>query len=197
LTDKKIGFSLLAIMIVILAISAPSVDMNLGAVDAMIWMTVLATNRGPLHAGDVTTLFALIRNGYPVSTTTADRDLMFNSFVVSEVTVVVSVNRRVWTTFSMFPPPADGCGVQDCAAHWLMTVKCSGSPGSWVTPCQTLGNPSILPGESAYIFYFAWVHGSPPSEPNGMYIFQILVLGSLNGSTVSLSSASPMITMTT
>jgi hypothetical protein len=110
---------------------------------------------------------------------------------------VISVNRRVWTTFSFFPPPADGCSLQDCAAHWLMTVKCSGSPGSWVTPCQALGNPAILPGESAYIFYFTWVHGSPPSEPNGMFIFQILVLGSLNGSTVSLSAASPMITMTT
>jgi len=77
-----------------------------------------------------------------------------------------------------------------------MTVKCSGSP-PWPTPCQTLENPAILPGESAYIFYVDWVHGAPPTEPNGVFVFQLTVYGTLNGSSLTLKASSPTITMTT
>jgi hypothetical protein len=192
--DRKIGFSLLAIMIVLLVLSAPSVYVSVGAVGGMA-MSIVATNLGPVHVGEGTTLLALIKNSYPVSTTSADRDLMLNSFVVNGVSVLMRVNGINWDTLSFSPPPQDGCSAQDCAAHWPMTVKCSGS-APWQTPCETLGKPAILPGESAYIFYFEWWHGYPPSEPNGKFVFQFTVSGTLNGNSLTLTASSPAITMT-
>ena len=192
---RKMAVTLSASMIVLIALSASSAVISVGAVKT-VTMKIIATNLGPVHVGQGTTLFALITNSHPVSTTYADRDLMLNSYVVSGVKVAIKVNGALWMSFLLLPPPSDGCSLQDCAAHWPMTVKCAGMP-PWKTPCQTIGSPAVLPGESTYIFYFAWVHGSPPSEPNGKFVFVFTVHGSRNGVSADITASSPTIKMTT
>jgi hypothetical protein len=119
-----------------------------------------------------------------------NRATLPNAYVVSSIDVTIYVNGSVFSQSTRTPPPnlTDFFG---SAGKWPSTVTCSQPP---TAPCNVVTSPAILPGERTSIFVDGWIHVS--SEPNGTYVFQYVVHGTLNGTPVDLTASSPPIQMT-
>jgi len=93
-----------------------------------------------------------------------------NAFVVSRVDETIDVNGVHQPQFdTTFTPPPDSSPVPAWSGRWPATVTCQGQPGSFQRPCNVVGNPAIVPGETTAILFTSWGHGS--NEPNGLYVF--------------------------
>jgi hypothetical protein len=124
----------------------------------------------------------------PLALTT--RATLHIAFVVSSINGTIVVDGAEYGHGIVTPPPnlADRFGT---AGRWPSTVTC----GQPVTlPCNVVTSPAILPGENTVIFWEGWIHVS--NEPNGTYVFEYTVHGTLNGTPVDVNASSPPIEMT-
>jgi len=165
---------------------------------------VVPTTRGPLSScsgPDCTTAnivsdFIYVENDNQLSNFIgfSTRATVPNAFVVSSVDEHIFVNgAEVTDFFGTFTPPPNP-SILSWSGRWPSTVTCEGSPGSFHTPCDVVGNPAVVPGERTAVLYPGWIHGN--TEPNGVYVFKFIVHGALNGTPVDLTAISPPILMT-
>jgi hypothetical protein len=113
-----------------------------------------------------------------------------NAYVVSSVDQKIYVNGSVFSQATITPPP-NLTAFLGTAGKWPSTVTCGDPP---TVPCNVVTSPAILPGERTSILFPGWIHVS--NEPNGTYVFQYIVHGTLNGTPVNLTASSPPIQMT-
>ena len=112
-----------------------------------------------------------------------------NSFVVSSVEQLTSVNGITMPTLGVFYTPPPDTDNRNPSGRWPATVTCPVSG-----PCNIVGSPAVVPGEAASVFFANWFHAS--NEPNGTYVFRFIVRGTLNGAPVNLTASTPPILMT-
>jgi hypothetical protein len=169
--------------------------------DSGLQASVGASTRGPLCTGDCASLNTVwhliyVSNGNPIESANDGqfraRDTLHNTFVVSSVDETVFVDGEQYgavTTWTPppFPTPAAFTGY---AARWTETVQCP----STGPPCNEVRSPAVLPGEKTAVLFLGWGHG--PGEPNGKYVFEYTVHGTLNGSPVDVTTSSKPIFMT-
>ena len=113
-----------------------------------------------------------------------------NAYVVSSVDQKIYVNGSVFSQATITPSP-NLTAFLGTAGKWPSTVTCGDPP---TVPCNVVTSPAILPAERTSILFPGWIHVS--NEPNGTYVFQYIVHGTLNGTPVNLTASSPPIQMT-
>jgi hypothetical protein len=139
-----------------------------------------------IYIANLNPLTALPVNSGPLIT----RATLPNAYVVSSVDQKVYVNGSVFSQGTFTPPP-NLTAFLGTAGKWPSTVTCGDPP---TVPCNVVTSPAILPGERTSILFPGWIHVS--NEPNGIYVFQYIVHGTLNGTPVDLTASSPPIQMT-
>jgi hypothetical protein len=123
------------------------------------------------------------------------RATLANAFVVSSVDQSIYINGIHQTQFdTTFTPPPDSSPLPAWSGRWPATVTCQGQPGSFQRPCNVVGNPAVVPGETSSVIFATWAHSS--AEPNGLYVFKYTIHGTLNGAALDLTATSPPIQMT-
>jgi hypothetical protein len=163
---------------------------------------VVLSNRGPLTpcsgpdctAANFTGEYVHIVNSNSLTnqlTGGGRRAGVTNAFVLDSVDETILVDGTVFSQETLTPPPnvSDRLGT---SGHWPATVTCGDPPAP--PPCTTVLNPAILPGENTIGFYDGWFHGS--TEPNGSYVFQFTIHGTVNGQAVDVTASSKAIQMT-
>jgi hypothetical protein len=161
---------------------------------------VVATTQGPLPAcsqdgsncGATNTVWDFIHvvNSNPLVNRAGgtDRAHWQNALDVSSIDQQIFVNGV--DTFDLTATPPPNASPTFWSSHWPATVLCPGN----TTPCDTIVDPGVLPGEDMAVTYLGWIHGN--GEPNGTYVFEYTIHGSLNGNPVTLTASSPPIQMT-
>ena len=117
-----------------------------------------------------------------------------NAFVVSSVDDAIYVNGVHQPQFDATATPPPDPSLFSWSGRWPATVTCQGQPGSFQQPCNVVGNPAIVPGETTAVLFFTWAHAN--TEPNGVYVFRYTVHGTLNGTPIDVTASSPPILMT-
>ena len=94
------------------------------------------------------------------------------------------------------PPPEIAAYDRRVSGHWPSTVTCADVNSA--DPCNVVGSPAVVPGETAVVLYVGWAHasGAPDYEPNGTYVFRFTIHGTVGGTPVDLTADSPKIKMT-
>jgi hypothetical protein len=159
---------------------------------------VLATNPGPLpscseNCGPANTVrhYIRIENGNALTNTPfPTRAGVVNSFVVHSIDMAVFVDGVQDHEFDIVWTPPPNPNYQPYSGHWLVTASCPPEG----PPCTVVGDPAVLPGEEAFVFYTGWAHGV--GEPNGTYVFKFTIHGTLNATPTDLTASSPPIAMT-
>jgi hypothetical protein len=160
---------------------------------------VVSTNRGPLPpcsgpdctAANFTWQYVHILNSNPLLNQGGSRATVPNAFVLDSVDETVLVDGAVFSQGTFTPPPNVSGGLGG-SGHWPATVTCGDPPAP--PPCTTVLNPAVLPGENTVGFYSGWFHAS--TEPNGSYVFQFTIHGTVNGQAVDVTASSKAIQMT-
>lgn len=139
--------------------------------------------------------FIYVRNENPLPTSfvppaSRSRTTLPNAFVVTSVDERILVDGVEILNWTITPPPNTNYFFRVWSGHWPSTVTCP--PGS--DPCNVVDNPAVLPGEDVVVLYTGWAHGS--TEPNGQYVFEYTVHGTLNDTPVVLTASPPPILMT-
>jgi hypothetical protein len=118
------------------------------------------------------------------------RDTLHNAFVVSSVDETIFVEGEQYSATRWTPPPyPTPAGLPGYAARWTETVQCP----STGPPCNEVRSPAVLPGEKTAVFFAGWGHAA--GEPNGKYVFEFTVHGTLNGTPIDVSASSKPIFM--
>jgi hypothetical protein len=161
---------------------------------------VAASTHGPLCTVSCTsnTVWDLIyvSNANPIESANDGqfraRDTLHNAFVISSVDQTIFVDGDQYsTTTTWTPPPYPGpAAFPGYAARWTETVQCPATG----PPCNEVRSPAVLPGEKTAVLFLGWGHG--PGEPNGKYVFEYTVHGTLNGIPVDVTAQSQPISMT-
>ena len=161
---------------------------------------VVATSSGPLppcSGSDCTPAntvseFIYVVNGNRLTNSNAgtNRATVPNAFVVSSIDSTVFVDGVEMPAYGATLTPPPGAFFRAWSGHWPATVTCP-SDG---TACNVVSSPAVVPGETAAILYYTWLHGN--TEPNGTYVFRYTIHGTLNGNPVDLMASSPPIRMT-
>lgn len=115
-----------------------------------------------------------------------------NAFVVSTVEEHIFVDGVDTYHFIDSPPPGTNPAqfFAGFSGRWPATVTCP--PAG--PPCNIVGNPAVVPGETASVLYYTWTHGD--AEPNGIYVFKFTLHGTFNGAPVDLTTIAPPILTT-
>jgi hypothetical protein len=82
--------------------------------------------------------------------------------------------------------------IDGASGHWPATVRCPPPPNG--DPCNVVDNPAVVPGEITEVVFAGWGHRA--DEPNGTYVFNFTVHGTLNGTPLDLHASSRPIEMT-
>ena len=162
--------------------------------------SVESSNRGPLPAcsgSDCTTanatwnfVYVANKNDLTNANGGTTRETLPNAFVVSGVEQTIFVDGQQVGSSYTFTPPPDVNFPRSYSGHWPSTVKCPSSG----PPCNEVHSPAVVPGEEAAVIYAGWQH--EVGEPNGKYVFQYTVHGTLNGAPVDVTASSQPIFMT-
>jgi hypothetical protein len=154
--------------------------------------SVVANTRGPLARNGTVWEFIYVSNGNEIVEATDgqfdSRDTLHNAFIVNSVEQHVIIDGDDTGTTTFTPPPNEF--IRSWADHWPVTVKCAPD----TSPCTIIGSTAVVPGEQAAVLFAGWGHGE--GEPNGKYVFQYTVHGTLNGEPVAVTANSKPITMT-
>jgi hypothetical protein len=185
-------FKLLGIAVMLFAVIASFGFSQAGSVAGPVNMRIEVTNRGPLHAGDGTRFLVWVVNNYrlqlpPTPIRLVARDQFPNAYVVTGIDIVMTVNGVMAYEMNWHPPPYPDW--PPSSGYWPMTVTCPDTG----PPCNIVGSPAVLPGESLYIFYLGWIHGA--DEPNGMYVVTFTLHGTVNGNSLVLTAKTSPIWM--
>jgi hypothetical protein len=121
----------------------------------------------------------------------SNRTTLPNSFVVDSVEWHAFVDGVPYTAFDTTFTPPPNAFVRSWSGHWPSTLTC-GTPAP--DPCTNMLRPAVIPGENVAVTYVGWAHGD--EEPNGTYVFEFVIHGSLNGDPVDLTARSKPIEMT-
>jgi hypothetical protein len=171
-----------------------------GTTKSRLHVSVVATNSGPLSpcsGSDCTSanqvsdfIYVVNANRLTNSDAGTNRATVPNAFVVSSIDSQIFVNGVEVPGFAARLTPPPNAFFRSWSGHWPSTVTCP--PDG--TPCNVVGSPAVVPGETAAILYYNWRHGN--TEPNGTYVFRYTIHGTLNGNPVDLTVSSPPIEMT-
>jgi hypothetical protein len=163
---------------------------------------VIAGTKGPLVAchedgsncgtgADTAWFYIYVANANGITNRAGgtNRVTLPNSYVVDRVDWRIFVNGvdRFDDTFTPAPNPS----IRSWSGHWPSTVTCA-TPAP--DPCTNVRQPAVIPGENTAVLYAGWSHGD--AEPDGTYVFEFTVHGSLNGEPVDLVARSKPIEMT-
>ncbi len=160
--------------------------------------SVVASTRGPLTActdtcttGNVVWEFVYVSNANSLISAIDGqfraRDTLHNAFIVTSVENHIFVNGVDIFDDTYIPPPNEY--PRSWAGHWPSTLHCPDTG-----PCNVIGSPAVVPGEQAAVLFAGWGHGA--GEPNGRYVFQYTVHGTLNGLPADVTASSRPIFMT-
>jgi len=161
---------------------------------------VVATNRGPIPACSSTPdcppanyswFFVYVSNANRLTNLNnmTTRATVPNGFAVSSVDETVNANGHDIFDATWTPPP--DAFTRPWSGHWPSTVTCPETG-----PCNVVGSPAVVPGETTAVVYVRWLHGTGLDEPNGKYVFSFTIHGTLDGTPVDISAISPPIEMT-
>jgi hypothetical protein len=164
---------------------------------------VIAGTKGPLvmcqdantcDHRDTVWEYIYVANGNDVTNLggATNRATLPNSFIVNSVDQRTYVDGQPYPAFDFTYTPPPNPSIRSWSGHWPATVTC-GTPAP--DPCTNLQAPAVIPGENVAILYFGWSHGT--GEPDGNYVFEFTIHGSLNGESVDLVTRSKSIAMTT
>jgi len=192
----------------VLSFAASTDDAELDVIDDLLRRTavdayVIAGTRGPLVAchedgtgcgaqENTVWFYVFVANGNDVTNFggASNRTTLPNSFVVDSVEWHVFIDGAPYTAFDTTFTPPPNAFVRAWSGHWPATVTCA-TP---TDPCTNVLRPAVIPGENVAVTYAGWAHGD--AEPNGKYVFEFAIHGSLNGAPLDLTARSKPIEMT-
>ena len=170
-----------------------------GGKDNGLSASVAATVRGPLTAchvapctaDNVVWEFVYVANQNDLTSAIDGqflaRDTLHNAFLVTGVEQRIFVDGEQISDETFTPPPNED--PRASAGRWPSTLRCPAAG-----PCTVIGSPAIVPGEQAAVLFAGWNHAA--GEPNGKYVFEYTVHGTLNGAPTDVTATARPIVMT-